>query len=108
MNKRTLIVAVIVCGIVSSNAFAIVFGGSNLGILGYPSHDCSAPYSKPIKPYSFSSQWEVDRYNSEVENYNNQLREFIRCIEKYVDNAKNDIQRVKEKANEAINEANSQ
>ena len=108
MNKRTLIAAVIVFGMVSSNAVAMVFGGSNLGVFGYPSHECSAPYSKPTKPYSFSSQWEVDQYNSEVENYNYELGESMSCIREYVDNAKNDIERVKEKANEAINEANSQ
>jgi hypothetical protein len=108
MNKRALTAGVIVCGMVSSNAVAMVFGGSNLDFLGYPSHTCTAPYSKPIKPYSFSSQWEVDQYNMEVENYNRERREFISCIEEYVDNEKNDIKRIKEKANEAINEANSQ
>ena len=108
MEKRTLIAGVIACGIFVPDAVAIVIGGSNLGVFGYPSHQCSAPYSKPHKPFSFSSQWEVDRYNSEVENYNRELREFMDCIEEYVENAKNDIRRVREKANEAINEANSQ
>ena len=42
----------------------------------------------------------------EVENYNSQLQIYISCIEDFVDNANNDIKRIREKAEEAINEAN--
>ena len=90
-----------------SLAAAIVFGGSNLGIMGYPDHSCSPPYSKPIKPYQFNSQWEIDQYNSEVQSYNYELETYLDCIQEYVDNAKNDIKRITEKANSAIDEANS-
>ena len=102
------IAGVLILTCVSSGALALVFGGSNLGLFGYPSHTYSPPYSKPYKPYSFSSQWEIDQYNSEVENYNYEMRSYRDCIREYVDNAKNDIKRIKEKANEAISEANSQ
>jgi len=89
-------------------SFGLVIGGSNFGIFGYPSHECNPPYSKPYKPFSFNYQWEIDQYNSEVEIYNRELQEFLDCIDEYVNNAKNDIERIREKANEAINEANSQ
>ncbi|HIC40882.1 MAG TPA: hypothetical protein EYO74_05710 [Piscirickettsiaceae bacterium] len=74
-------------------------------MFGYPSHDCYKPI-KPYKPISFDDQWSVDQYNMEVENYNSQLQIYISCIEDFVDNANNDIKRIREKAEEAINEAN--
>lgn len=84
---------------------AYIYGGGNLGYSGYPSHDCDKPI-KPSKPYSFSSQWEIDSYNSEVESYNSQLQDYISCVEEYTDNANNDIKRIQEKAQEAIDEVN--
>jgi len=108
MNVKTLILGIVMGGMVSSGTVAMVFGGSNLGLFGYPSHTCSPPYSKPVKPYSFTDQWQIDQYNSEVEDYNYEMQSFRDCIRSYVDNAKNDIKRIKKKANEAINEANSQ
>ncbi len=98
---------VLVFVFVSSGAIAIVISGSNLEISEYPSHTCSPP-SKPTEPDSFNEQWGVDQYNSEVENYNLQIRLYRDCIRAYVDNAKNDVKRVKKKITEAINEANSQ
>ncbi len=91
-----------------SVAFAIVFGGSNLGFMGYPDHSCTTPYSKPIKPYRFNDQWEIDQYNSRVSSYNYELETYMGCIDEYVENAKNDLKRIKEKANAAIAEANNQ
>lgn len=90
--------------IMSSAALAMVIGGSNLGVGGYPSHRCDKPV-KPHKPYSFSDQWEIDDYNSRVRSYNYQSREYLNCINKYVENSKNDIQRIEEKAQAAIDEA---
>ena len=80
----------------TSMAFSYVLGSSNLGLFGYPDHDCY----KPFKPYSFETQYEVDNYNMEVEIY-------IDCINEYVEAAQNDINRIVEKANEAISEANN-
>lgn len=84
---------------------AYIYGGSNLGYSGYPPHDCNKPI-KPSKPYSFNSQWEIDSYNSEVESYNSQLQYYISCVEEYTDNANNDMKRIQEKVQEAIDEAN--
>ena len=93
MNKIILIVIIF---IISKSLSAIVFGGSNLGLFGYNSHTCSKPY----RPYEFNSQYDVDNYKYEVNSY-------ISCIEEYLDNAKNDIKRIQEKMNEAIDEANN-
>lgn len=91
---------------ITSYVNAAVFGGSNLGFSGYNDHSCSKPM-KPYKPYSFNSQWEIDNYNMEVENYNYQWRSYISCIEEYLENANNDIKRIQEKQQEAIDEAQS-
>ena len=88
-----------------SVTFAIVFGGSNLGIFGYPKHTCTKPYSKPYKPYQFNSQWEIDSYNSDVESYNMDVSQYLTCIREYADNGKNDMDRIREAINDAINEA---
>ena len=85
------------------NSIAYVYGGSNLGYSGYPSHDCNKPI-KPYEPIFFNSQWDIDSYNSEVESYNLQLQDYINCIEEYIDNSNNDIKRIQEKAQEAIDE----
>lgn len=91
--------------IIPLNAEAYIYGGSNLGYSGYPSHDCNEPV-KPFKPYSFTSQWEIDSYNAQVKNYNSQLQDYIACLEEYTDNANNDIKRIQEKAREAIDDKN--
>ena len=46
-------------------AKAMVYGGSNLGLFGYPDHTCVAPY----KPYSFTSQEQLDSYKWEFEEF---------------------------------------
>lgn len=85
---------------------AIVFGGSNFGYGGYPDHSCNKP-TKPIEPAFLDDHWEVDRYNWEVETYNNKLILYLNCIDEYVENANNDIKRIREAISSAIDEANS-
>ncbi len=102
MKRQCIILLLVV--LFPLSAYAFVYGGTNLGFTGYPSHDCIKP-DKPYKPYSFNSQWEIDSYNSEVETYNSNLRVYSDCIDEYLENANNDIERIKQKAKEAINEA---
>jgi hypothetical protein len=85
-------------------AGAVVFGGSNLGVFGYPEADCRRP-EPPTRPFQPTSQWEIDTYNSEVDSYNNDLRQFIACTREYLDNAQADIKRVQERMQEAIDRA---
>lgn len=102
---KTTLTAIAFLVFMPTNASALVFGGSNLGFMGYPSHNCIKP-SEPYKPYSFNSQWEIDAYNNEVDSYNSEFKQYARCIEEYIENADNDIKRVKEKAQEAIDSYN--
>ena len=89
------------------SAEAVVFGGTNMSFTGYPSPLCTAPYTKPYKPITFNSQWEVDQYNEEVRRYNSELESYYSCVREYLENAKNDISRIREKMNQVIDEANS-
>ncbi len=86
------------------DAEAIVLGGSNLAIFGYADHSCNKP-SKPYKPYQFYSEFEIDNYNLSVRRYNSELDSYIDCIKEYIENSENDMRRIREKIQEAINEA---
>ena len=88
----------------SGSVFAIVLGGTNLGVFGYPDHTCRKP-NKPLKPYSFNSRWEIDSYNSQVDSYNLERQRYIDCVKEYLENASNDIKRIEEKIEETIAEA---
>ena len=101
-NKVLPVAVLLTLSLVASISHSIVFGGSNLSLSSYPSANCYKP-SKPYKPYSFSSQWEVDSYNSKVDSYNSSMRIYTNCINTYVENAQNDIERIKEAISDAIN-----
>lgn len=94
-NYKYTIILTFFLLLISTTAFSFVSGGSNLGLMGYPEHTCSKPY----KPYEFNDQYELDSYRSEVQTY-------INCINEYVENANNDIERIREAAQSAIDEAN--
>ena len=79
MNKIILIVLLV------TNSFSFVAGGSNLDYFGYPQHNCKKPY----KPYEFRDQWELDDYKYSYNRY-------IKCINEYIENGNNDIQRIQE------------
>jgi len=74
----------------SASAGATVFGGSNLGYSGYPEPDCRKPY----EPYSTS------RMDREI--YQDEVNRYIRCVKEYLENANNDIERIREAQEEAI------
>lgn len=89
---RVIVITVLL--LASASAGAIVIGGSNLGMFGYPKADCD----KPERPYDLSDSYAVDRYNQDV-------REFRRCLTEYVENADNDIRRIKEAVDDALSSA---
>jgi hypothetical protein len=99
-----LAVGCCICAGVSGPVAAFVIGGSNFGMFGYPSADCRKP-DKPRRPFSPASEWEIDRYNGDVQTYNDEIEGYIRCVREYVENGQNDIKRVREKMQEAIDRA---
>lgn len=90
-HTRIVLLALLgVCG----TASAYVIGGSNLGFSGYPDPTCY----KPSRPYDLSNEYAVDSYNRGI-------REYRECLETYLDNAQNDINRIKEKMRETVDNA---
>lgn len=102
MNRRTLLLLLLTS--LSGTAGALVLGGTNLGVFGYPSHQCIKP-DKPSKPFSFDSRWEVDSYNSRANSYNSELQFYVACVKDYLSSAENDIKRINEKMEAAVAEA---
>jgi len=94
--KRRIILAALALTLASGSAWAIVIGGSNFSVMGYPDHRCY----KPSRPYGPIDQWAADRYNSYMRIYRD-------CVIDYLDNAENDIKRIKEKMQGAVDEASS-
>ena len=74
--------------------FGLVVGSAH----AYCAHSPSC--SKPRKPSSFSSQGEVNNYNSS-------LRLYKSCIEEYVKTCKREIDDLVQRINKAVNEANN-
>jgi len=85
-------------------SFSYMIGG-NLTFV-YSSHNCGSKPYKPVKPYSFNSQWEVDNYNNEMANYYDEVKRYVDCIKEYIENAEIDKENIDEKINEAVDDAN--
>ena len=90
----------LVCAIVLMLTFmfcraeALAFGSSNLGYMGYPSHNCVKPYP----PYS-NDKYAMDRFLREIEAYSN-------CMEEYVRAAQNDMSSIRSRIDAAVQEHN--
>lgn len=70
------------------------YGSSNLSFSGYPSYD----ERSPMRPYS-NDEYSQDRYKYEVEKY-------VKDAKDYIENADNDIKKIKAAQQDAINKAN--
>ena len=71
-----------------------------------PSHSCYKP-TKPYKPYSFSSQWEVDNYNNEIESFADEVDTYKRCINNFVKEQNDAISAHGNAADSAVNDWNN-
>lgn len=61
-----------------------------------PSHSCR----KPIKPYKFTSDWEVEQFKNDVARYK-------KCISDFVDEQNDAVENHKRAAKNAIDEWNA-
>lgn len=78
-----------------TDSYSLMFSGTNFSYLNkYPLYDCRKP-SKLIEPYMLDNQAAINAYNIEVDYYNSQLNEYFSCIDEYIENAMNDIKRIK-------------
>ena len=109
MFKKIPCIAVLLISFSWNTALAVVIGGSNIAeTFDYPSHSCTKPArsTRLFKPMGIANTYEIEQYNSEVKNYNANYEKYIECIKQYIDNANRDMERIREKANEAVAEAN--
>lgn len=95
MKKAVLFFLSLFC---ASLLFAYVYGGTNLGFGGYPSFS-DYPPSAPISYNNEVSEYEFNSYRDKVKNY-------VSSAQEYVDNGNNDIKRISEAQQDAIDKAN--
>jgi hypothetical protein len=89
------LLAVLLLLVGSMKADAIVLGESNLPLLGYPEARC---YELRV-PYSDDDYaWESFRHDAD---------EYVDCINQYIEAGNNDIRRIREAQQDALNEANA-
>ena len=78
----------------ASGAGALVLGGTNLGIMGYPKHRCYVPPQPPRG----ADEWTIRRFNTDVEVFN-------ACARDYIENANNDVKRINEAVEDLVEES---
>ena len=108
--KRVLLILVLTLFASGLFAYSFIYGGSNFSsYLGYPEFSYSKP-SKPWTTYEYLpskytsvetvSEWEYDSYKSSVESY-------VQHAKEYIENCDNDIKRIREAQQQAIDDANN-
>ena len=92
------ITLIICCAIAFSyQCVAGVSGGSNLGLSGYPEHSCGLKPMEPLaETYMRDSDWETVINDMQMDGHDTLLSMYVDCINEYVDNANNDIKRIRE------------
>ncbi len=89
---------IICCAIAFSyQSVAVVSGGSNLGLSGYPEHSCGLKPMEPVaETYMRDPEWETEINDMQMDGYDALLSMYVDCINEYVNNANNDIKRIRE------------
>ena len=73
---------------------------------GYPEVSCGDKPTRPERPAAFTDNEQIDAYNQMVEQYNQQMETYIDCVQVYVDKATRDLKLIKQRIQEAIDQAN--
>lgn len=71
-----------------------------------PNHNCYKP-SKPFKPYSFNSQWELDNYKNQINIFKTEVQTYQSCINRFISQQEDEIQNHQNAINNSIDEWNS-
>ena len=79
--------------------------GSNLAD-GYPEPACGERPEDPERPEKFETEEAIVEYNAKVDAYNASMERLVECVNAYVANAAADIDRIRERAREAIDGLN--
>lgn len=101
--KRALIVLLLCYGV----DFMAAQAQSSTHLPGgaYPGVSCGAKPARPTRPESFTSNEQIDAYNEKVEQYNQSMEAYISCVQAYVDIATKDLKLIKQRIQEAIDQA---
>ena len=75
--------------------------GSNLAD-GYPEPACGERPEVPERPEKFKTEEAIVEYNAKVDAYNASMERLVECVNAYIANAAVDIDRIRERAREAI------
>ena len=75
--------------------------GSNLPE-GYPVPACGERPEVPERAEKFETEEAIVEYNAKVDAYNASMERLVDCVNAYVANAAADIDRIRERAREAI------
>jgi hypothetical protein len=102
---RKILMTLILSALAPACANAAVPGGSNIALSDYPAPSCTRPETipQPEKPADTKQKAAVDAfnvkvaaYNAKVAVFNTAMTAFNACMKTYVDNANNDMQRIKQ------------
>ena len=69
---------------------------------GYPGPACGERPEVPERPEKFETEEAIVEYNAKVDAYNASMERLVDCVNAYVANAAADIDRIRERAREAI------
>ena len=89
------LIAVVVLTLISIPAWAYVIGPSNFDFGGYPEPRCI----EPNPPYS------NDEYSWSL--FKSEIAEYEACVDEYVKAAENDIEVIRDQANQAVRKYNA-
>jgi len=95
------LVAVVALSALGAEATA----GSNLPE-GYPGLECGQVPEIPERPEKFETEEAIAEYNAKADAYNASIDRLFECVREYVSNAASDIEEIKRRSREAIEELN--
>ena len=73
---------------------------------GYPDLACGERPEVPQRPEKFETEEAIEEYNAKVDAYNASMERLVECVQEYVANANDDMKRIRNRAEEAINSLN--
>jgi hypothetical protein len=81
--------------------------GTNFPALAdYPSPACIKAGALPKKPTDHRDAMAVDVYNAKLATYNAHVHDYVVCVNAYVRNADGDMDLIRKKSRDAVEEAN--
>ena len=115
-KKYLITTSLLALALITSQSFANeeILSSSNISDFTYPNHSCMSKPAKPVKPKDLTSDNDVKRYNREISeynidvgDYNEDIKLYKKCINQYIKNGNRDINTIRQRLNNALEEARS-